>query len=230
MEFHTTEELFGALSIPEIRRVVLQSASEAESRGETLKVLVGDRYGDLIGTADEAAEMFRGVQRLETRIKDLRRSTLGIFTASKPGIAATVPAAAPQEAITEALGEWGRGAHFSSTVPIWLPSSSEFISCFLDRGWAWRAACTLVTAEALSGSRLWLSPLLQGCRGSVIWGAKAILSKSLTKCTESSHTPLQTASSFAALLLLRARHQGGGGGDWETTQRTSRRPFSQLPC
>ena len=32
MEFHTTDDLFSALPVPEIRRVLLQSAQEAEGR------------------------------------------------------------------------------------------------------------------------------------------------------------------------------------------------------
>ena len=215
MEFHTTEELFGALSIPEIRRVVLQSASEAESRGETLKVLVGERYSDLIGTADEAAEMFRGVQRLETRIKDLRRTSMSIFTASKPLSLVPqvegVPRLHADDEVAQALGEWGAGTVFKSTVFAWLPSSMESIACFLDRGWPWRAACALLTAEALSVGRLHPPLLLQGSRGSVMCGARAALSRSLTT-GNGVDASSRAASAFAALLLLRAQQLAWGGG------------------
>lgn len=131
MEFHTTDELFAALQIPEIRRVLLQTASDASQRSDALKQLLQDRYGDIIGIADEASSMLDGVKELVAKVDQLRSASKKLFD---------LPVL-----INDATSKSTSGAHAgSSTSPAsrgavaasisqWLSDSYEHISVFLDR-------------------------------------------------------------------------------------------------
>lgn len=156
MEFHTTEDLFGALSTSEIRRVVLTTSAEAMSRGESLKALVGDRYGDLIGTADEAAEMYRGVRELESRINELRR-------AAREAILGGAAVEVPQPQLVAAPA---------------MPSAStpyESVHECLDRSLCWRALRILEAALESSPDAVDLA----SSRGAILAVARGAIAQAL---------------------------------------------------
>ena len=73
--FSTTDELFSALRLPEIRQVLLQACQDSDVRSEALKALLQDRYADLLSTADEASGMLTSVRSLVDKVEELRSAS-----------------------------------------------------------------------------------------------------------------------------------------------------------
>jgi hypothetical protein len=71
--FATTDDLFAALRVPEVRGVLLQACADADVRSEALRALLQDRYGDLLASADEAAAMRASVRDLAALKEQIRR-------------------------------------------------------------------------------------------------------------------------------------------------------------
>ena len=75
LSVHTTDELFTALPPREVRQLLSRTRGDADAKSEALRSLVGDRYGDLLGTADDAARLLDGVRSLTDRVEELRATT-----------------------------------------------------------------------------------------------------------------------------------------------------------
>jgi hypothetical protein len=73
--FSTTDELFTALRLPEIRQVLLQACQDSDVRSDALKALLQDRYADLLSTADEASGMLSSVRSLVEKVEELRSAS-----------------------------------------------------------------------------------------------------------------------------------------------------------
>ena len=80
VSFNTTDELFTALKVSEIRKVLLQQCQESDLRSEALKALLQDRYSDLLSTADEASGMLESVRSLVENVEELRSVSKELIT------------------------------------------------------------------------------------------------------------------------------------------------------
>lgn len=187
LSFHTTDDLFATLSVPEIRRVLIETASEANARGAALRELFGERYGDLISTADEAADMFTGVRKLEASVDELRRAAR-TFLVDCGGTSAA-PHATGAAAATLTAPSDDRPAY-------------EILHASLDDARCLRASLALLSAAAPGGAPL--DSALASSRAAVFAVARRAIAVAAVGFTDAAHAE-GAVSGTAAIALLSPR-------------------------
>ena len=79
LQVHTTDELFAALPSRDVRALLARTRTDATAKAAALRELVGDRYADLLDTADEAAALTSGVTELSNRVTALQKAAHALF-------------------------------------------------------------------------------------------------------------------------------------------------------
>jgi trimeric autotransporter adhesin len=214
MEFHTTDELFAALTVPEIRRVLLQTASDADETGNALRTLLKERYTDFISTADEAASMLAGVRQLVDKVEGLRGASKKLLAAaaagSAPAAAGASSAANSRVVVVAAPGSPSpspspRTTTAAASPASWLAASYEHVGEFVDRGQLFRASVASAAARQLSASSPpspYARAALPDAHGQVQARASASLAAALARGGRFAGVGDPVAAATARLLAL----------------------------
>ena len=172
IQIHSTDELFQALPVREVRALLARARVDAAGKAAALRELVGDRYADLLDTADEAAALTSGVGELTLRVTALRSAAHALFSLDDAAGAGARPGqpAAP-----------GASADATATVPAtpagltgWLVDAQEATATLAERGELWPAAVLHACAHAITATLLpggWRAGLASGVAGPARLGA-----------------------------------------------------------
>lgn len=143
LHFGTVDELFSTLNVPDIRKVLIKTAKEAQDEGTKLKELVGAKYMGLISSADEAMAMGDKSEQLEKQLLALRKQALQLFEMQPSFPTHTVSVPEPE----------GKMPFFGTSLHEKLMEMPQYlmISELLDRGLYLNCSIELIKA-----TRPWL--------------------------------------------------------------------------
>lgn len=195
MEFHTTDDLFAALQIPEIRKVILQTIDEKQNYRTELQELLQEKYTDLLSIADEANYMLHGVQALVQHIDQLRNKGKEVIihqqSSSKdiPSVVG-VPSSQPQTTTVPSSSSQTTITLSSVSLENWLNTVYDTIQTFLDRGDILRAVICLCYYYR------WTLAVSNASSTSTTDGTSSTLNSSgIFSFSQSSTNPLSSSSS-----------------------------------
>ncbi|XP_078723425.1 conserved oligomeric Golgi complex subunit 1 isoform X3 [Lampetra fluviatilis] len=124
--------LFERHSVEEIRGAERAVRADIEHKKEELRLMVGERYRDLMEAADTMAGMRASAERVRAAVRDMGAHCQGPQPA--PGLSAASPGSSPRGAAKEAGAERGRERFFA------LAAQVRLVLGVPERIWGWLEA------------------------------------------------------------------------------------------